>query len=296
MTFGKSIRIYLADGSPSGLRHVEIANWSGQAVACPRSRFSELSNWEETKRPGVYFLFEKHSTDDKNKAYVGESEDVYERLNTHDRKKEFWNELVVFTSKDENLTKAHVKYLESKLVSLSIQADRYILENGNTPPKSSLPRAERDAMEEFIHNIRMLLGTLGHKILEPLSTATNEDEVSVEQAGTLLGHTFDFSVNKFSAKGQQSDEGFILLKGSTAAIKTTQSIPGQVKSIREKLIAEGHLEEKENHLLLTKDTLISSSSYAAALIAGTSRSGPQSWKDKSGRTMKALEDSLIDKT
>ena len=83
--FGRSIRIYLSDGSPSGLRHVEIANWSGQAIACPRSRFSELKNWEESQRPGVYFLLEKHATDGKNTVYVGESENVFRRLTEHDR-------------------------------------------------------------------------------------------------------------------------------------------------------------------------------------------------------------------
>ena len=111
--FGKSIRIYLSDGSPSGLRHVEIANWSGQAIACPRSRFSELKKWSESQRPGVYFLLEKHSTDDKNAVYIGESENVFKRLTDHDRKKDFWNEVILFTSKDENLTKSHIKYLES---------------------------------------------------------------------------------------------------------------------------------------------------------------------------------------
>ncbi|MCT4600607.1 MAG: hypothetical protein N4A32_06900 [Marinifilaceae bacterium] len=65
MEYGRSIKIFLSDGSPTGLRHIEIANWSGQAIACPRSRFNDLQKWEEAKRPGVYLLFEKHSTDDK---------------------------------------------------------------------------------------------------------------------------------------------------------------------------------------------------------------------------------------
>ena len=158
MSFGRSIRIYLPDGSASGLRHVEIANWSGQAIACPRSRFSELASWEEAQRPGVYFLLEQHSTDDRNTVYIGESENVFRRLNEHDRKKEFWNEVIIFTSKDENLTKAHIKYLEARLVTLTNIADRYSLENGNTPPQSSLPRADKDAMEEFIYNSKMILG------------------------------------------------------------------------------------------------------------------------------------------
>ena len=136
MSFGRSITIYLADGTPSGIRHVEIANWTGQAIYCPRSRFAELTKWEEAKRPGVYFLFERSSNDADNRVYIGESENVIKRLSNHDRDKEFWNELVIFTSKDENLTKSHIKYLESRLANLAIEAKRYDIENSNNPTES----------------------------------------------------------------------------------------------------------------------------------------------------------------
>jgi hypothetical protein len=210
--FGKSIRIYLSDGSPSGLRHVEIANWSGQAIACPRSRFSELKKWSESQRPGVYFLLEKHSTDDKNAVYIGESENVFKRLTDHDRKKDFWNEVILFTSKDENLTKSHIKYLESRLTKITIESDRYSAENSNNPTESTLPRADKDAMEEFIHNAKMILGTLGHKLLEPINSSSS-DEI-IPDSDSLIGHRLYFKVNGHSAEGKQSDEGFLLIKGS----------------------------------------------------------------------------------
>ncbi len=291
MSFGRSIRIYLPDGSASGLRHVEIANWSGQAIACPRSRFSELASWEEAQRPGVYFLLEQHSTDDRSTVYIGESENVFKRLNDHDRKKEFWNEVIIFTSKDENLTKAHIKYLEARLVTLTIIADRYSLENGNTPPQSSLPRADKDAMEEFIYNSKMILGTLGHKLLEPL-TLPMQEEVNKDNE-TIMRIELYFNVNNIKAIGQQSDEGFILIENSKISKETTQSIPGKVTQLRNKLIEDGILKDNGKDYVLTKSTLISSPSYAAALVAGTSRSGPQSWKDKNGKTLKEIEENLL---
>lgn len=291
MSFGRSIRIYLPDGSASGLRHVEIANWSGQAIACPRSRFSELASWEEAQRPGVYFLLEQNSTDDRSTVYIGESENVFKRLNDHDRKKEFWNEVIIFTSKDENLTKAHIKYLEARLVTLTIIADRYSLENGNTPPQSSLPRADKDAMEEFIYNSKMILGTLGHKLLEPL-TLPMQEEVNKDNE-TIMGIELYFNVNNIKAIGQQSDEGFILIENSKISKETTQSIPGKVTQLRNKLIEDAILKDNGKDYILTKNTLISSPSYAAALVAGTSRSGPQSWKDKSGKTLKEIEENLL---
>lgn len=289
--FGKSIRIYLSDGSPSGLRHVEIANWSGQAIACPRSRFSELKKWSESQRPGVYFLLEKHSTDDKNAVYIGESENVFKRLTDHDRKKDFWNEVILFTSKDENLTKSHIKYLESRLTKITIESDRYSAENSNNPTESTLPRADKDAMEEFIHNAKMILGTLGHKLLEPINSSSS-DKI-IPDSDSLIGHRLYFKVNGHSAEGKQSDEGFLLIKGSEISLQTTASIPGNIKLMRQKLIEDKTLIEQSDKLVLMKDIVLSSSSYAGAIVAGTSRSGPQSWKNSKGITLKNLEESLI---
>ena len=198
-SFGRSIRIYLADGTPSGIRHVEIANWSGQAIACPRGRFAELTKWEEAKRPGIYFLFERQASDIGNKAYIGESENVIKRLIDHERNKDFWNEVVIFTSKDENLTKSHIKYLESRLVAMGIECQRYKLENANTPTESNLPRADKDAMEEFIHNLRIIIGTLGHKLLDPIkSSATIEEIINTK---STIGIPLFFAIKNIKAQG-----------------------------------------------------------------------------------------------
>jgi hypothetical protein len=109
MPFGKSVRIFLPDATVTGMRHAEISNRTGQAIACPRSRRDELKQWPESARPGVYFLFEARLGDAKPAAYIGESENVSERLLTHDRKKDFWNDVVIFCSKDDNLNKSHIK-------------------------------------------------------------------------------------------------------------------------------------------------------------------------------------------
>ena len=292
--FGRSIRIFLADGTPTGLRHVEIANWSGQALACPRSRFSELAKWDESKRPGVYFLFE-NSAGDNNVAYIGESEDVFKRLADHDRKKEFWNEVIIFTSKDENLTKGHIKYLEARLVEISKDADRYELENSNTPTKSSLPRADAAAMEEFIDNIRIVLGSLSHRILESVSSRSIQTTLD-QKEDSLMNYEFSFKVGKVTANGRVTDDGFLLLKGSQIAYKSSPSMPDKNRLFKDQMIADGLLENKGSYYLLVKDKLLSSSSYAAVVVAGSNRSGPQSWKTPEGEYLKTIEELLVSKT
>jgi hypothetical protein len=298
MPVGKSIRVYLADATVSGIRHAEVVNWTGQAVACPRNRLGELSTWPEASKPGVYFLFEARFGDSKPLAYIGESENVVARLTSHDREKDFWNEVVMFTSKDENLTKAHVKFLEASLVGIAKAADRYELQNGNTPPESSLPRADRDAMAEFTESLRMVLGTLGYPILEPLIRQRPQPEqpdepVAQSQAKKPLTIDLVFKVNNLVAYGALTDEGFVLKKGSQVARTNSDSAAGRVVKTKEQLLADGRLAQQGDHLVLQEDFLMSSSSYAAVLVAGTARSGPQSWLTPDGRTLKSIEDAAV---
>ena len=295
MAFGRKVTIYLSDGAPSGIRHVEIANWSGQAVACPRSRLNELKDWAEAQRPGVYFLLEKQTAETGDRAYIGESENVVKRISQQDKNQDFWNEVIIFTSKDENLTKGHIKYLESRLTSISIEADRYKIENGNTPTESMLPRADKDAMEEFIHNLRIVLGTLGHRVLEPVKVV-KPPSPEVNSKPNLSQFTFSFSIRGLHATGQQTDDGFVLFKGSEVSGKTSKSMPGKTLAIREKWITEGTLQPEGENYRLTKDSILSSSSYAAVIVAGTSRSGPQSWIDEKGRSLKVVEEILLSET
>ncbi|MFJ9452372.1 GIY-YIG nuclease family protein [Herbaspirillum sp. NPDC101397] len=294
MPTGKSIRIYLADATVTGIRFAELVNWTGQGLACPRNRLSELTSWPEVSKPGVYFLFEGRSSDAKSLAYIGESENVLERLTSHDRQKDFWNEVVIFSSKDDNLTKAHVKYLESALVSLAKDADRYQLENGNIPTASSLPRADRDAMEEFIENSRMVLGVLGYTILEPLLPSSRRSDSGMETTDLNNANNplmdLSFTVNGLVAKGALTDEGFVLKKDSQLSKNQSESMPGRSANIKAQFVAAGNLVEHPDYFLAVSDLLLSSSTYAAAIVAGTSRSGPQSWKTSDGQTLKQRED------
>lgn len=230
-------------------------------------------------------------------AYIGESENVAERLTNHDRQKDFWNEAVLFTSKDENLTKAHVKFLESILVAIAQKADRYELENGNTPTESSLPRADKDAMAEFVENIRMVLGTLGYPILEPLlRTATPKPEsqgTATSLQATPLTVDLIFKVNNLVANGAATDEGFVIKKGSLISRTNTESAAPKIVKLKEQMIMDGRLTAQDDHLLLVEDLLVNSSSYAAVFVAGTSRSGPQSWYTPDGRSLKSIEEASI---
>lgn len=298
---GKSIRIYLADGVATGIRHGEIVNWSGQGIACPRVRFPELKAWPETRRPGVYFLFGSDN-EGRDAAYIGEAEDVFDRIKSHVQEKEFWNELVAFTSKDDNLTKAHVRYLESRIHDMASKAGRYAIQNSNTPQEASLPRADQDAMREFIGDVRVLLGVFGHRLLEPLlphpvgaQAAKQSDPVTLgtadaESTGSSVGSPiFHLKIAGIIAQAVQGDEGLVVLAGSEATKNDASSLSGGYKARKEKLIAEGALIDSGDKLQFTQNAPFSSPSQAAAIIMGYSINGRDAWKTDAGETYKQFE-------
>lgn len=307
---GKQIRIYLADGSPSGIRHAEITNWTGQAIACPRTRFQELREWQEARRPGVYFLFGHDEETGEESAYIGEAEVVIERLANHIGGKDFWSELVAFTSKDDNLTKGHVRYLESRIIQLAIGAARYKILNAAEPQLPSLPRPDRDAMEEYIDSAKTLIGVLGHRILDPLispqkqNQAISESETSTaidfnaaNQVNTLEAPNtaiFKLNISGLDCRAMRTDEGLVVLQNSEAAVSSQASLTGGYKNLREQLVRQGILAHSGTKLTFTKDHLFNSPSQAAAVIVGYSINGRDAWRLPDGTTYGMYESRLTE--
>lgn len=163
----KTIKIFLIDGEPNGLKMAELSNWVGQAIVIPRNKLKEAKSRPECNKPAIYFLVGKESEEDfLQTAYIGEAENLWNRLTTHDSSKDFWQTAVAFVSKDNNLTKAHVKYLESKCLSIANNVKRCHLENGAESSLPSLSEADMAEMEEFLDNLKLLLSALGYSILQ----------------------------------------------------------------------------------------------------------------------------------
>jgi len=224
-------------------------------------------------------------------VYIGEAENVFTRLKDHILNKEFWNEVIFFTNKDENLTKSHVKYLESRLCELSSNANRYQLENGNKPQTPTLPRGDRDAMEEFIENIKILLGVMGHRTLEAYHQTTISKQ---SQSDSMKDKLFTFSAKNVNAEAQQTDEGIVVLSGSLASKTFTDSLSKGYREFRERLLDNGILVEEDKHMKFTQDQLFSSPSQAAAIIIGYPMNGRLCWKTEDGKTIKEVEESNIE--
>ena len=212
-----TIKLYLAFGDPKRLRTGEISNWSGKAVAAPRTDLDELLGREELQTPGVYILIGTDPNKGSSACYVGEAEVIRDRLRQH-RSKDFWVHAVVFVSKDENLTKSHIRYLEGRLISDAQDAGRFEVVNAQASG-ARLPESDREEMEVFLDKIRQLLPVLGADVLTPRPRA----------AEPLRGPTSDLvcEIKGLMARGRRTDDGFIVFSGSQAVTALRPSAPGR---------------------------------------------------------------------
>lgn len=277
-----TIKLFLPRGDAKSLRTAEISNWTGKAVAAPRTELDELLGREELEKAGVYILVGNDPLTNAPRAYIGEAEIVRERLKQH-KAKEFWVSAIVFVSKDENLTKAHVRYLENRLLAEAAQVNRFTLEQ-NQAGGSKLPESDREDMEVFLSRIRQLLPVLGSDILSPIAKASG----AKAQPGGLL-----FCRNKGAeARGQRTPNGFVVFQGSTAVLEHRPSADAYpyVIAQRKQLISNGTLAPMNGYLAFAKDAEFSSPSAAAAVVHGGSANGLIAWKAKDGRSLKDLDE------
>ena len=167
---GKQVRLYLVDGTVGGLMTAEILNWTGHMLRARRKDLARLKNREEAQRTGVYVLFGTNENGERA-AYIGEGDNVIKRLENHNSRKDFWEDVVIITSKDMNLTKAHVRYLESELITLAKSIGRISLYNSVSPTGgAALPEADQSDMQYFITQIRILMPVLGFDIFRGRTT------------------------------------------------------------------------------------------------------------------------------
>ena len=280
MAYGKSIELFLANGTADSLITAELSNWNGKAIKIPRIEVSDCKR-DDIKGAGVYFLFCKEE-DDSDSVYIGESETIQERLNQHirdynaDKEKFYWTTAVIFFGRD--LNKALIRYLEDRFVQIARESKRYKVLTKNTYGKTVMKESQTAAMEEFIDNVRILINALGYKVLEP--TVHNDPNSTVDDETLFL------NLGNASGKGMVTTEGFVLFAGAVLNEKTSEkSLSKGAATLRKKHLASNKVKD----FVTTEDILFSSSSAAADFVTGYSVSGPATWKNSAGVTLKELE-------
>jgi hypothetical protein len=293
-TLGRSVRLFLVDGKPNGLITAEIMNWTGHVLTGPRAELPKFLARPEVARTGVYFLYGPDPDNpDVLVLYIGESDQVGTRLKQHNQedKKTYWERTCVITSKDQNITKAHARYLEARLIAIAKAAGRAHLDNGTAPPPVSLPEADQSDMEFFIEQIRLVLPVLGLDFLRESPQPSSETEPKPETIGKPMSPLFELAPKKSGvrlAQAREIDGDFVVLKGALVVSewKQTSTAKQGYAKLHRKLLDSGKLNVGNDPSMatLTEDVAFSSPSAASAVIFGRSDNGRLSWKIQGSQT------------
>ena len=277
MAYGKAIELFLVNGTAESLITAELSNWNGKAIKIPRTEVSACDR-EDIKGVGIYFLICQED-DGTDSVYIGEAENVLDRLTQHLRdyqsgkEKYYWNTAVIFVGRD--LNKALIRYLENRFVEIAKECGRYTVLKKNTYKNTVLKEAQIASMEEFIDNVKILINTLGYKVLVPVPKA-NDETIYLYCKGSGA-----------SAKGFVSAGGFTVLEGSTVSDHTVPSLETKGKSyynLRNALIKDGTISDR----VFTRDYEFKAPSAASAVILGHTSNGNVDWKTTDGTKLKDL--------
>lgn len=299
---GRSIKLFLAEGTPGGLRTAEIINWTGHVVIAPRTALGSLIDMPESRTTGVYLLLgDEPDAPGGIKVYIGEADDVGKRLLEHSRDerpdgkggKDFWNKAVAITSKDSNLTKTHAMFLEARLIELATSAERSKVLNGNKGYRASLPISDRSDMTYFVEQIQVVLPVLGISLLRSTRAATVAPGAETDAKESPFFRLT--TKGEVSATAQEIDGEFIVREGSLGRPEWTTDSPSY-QPLRQQLEDDGTLvlTDDRAHVRYTRDHAFSSPSAASAVTLGRNSNGRSEWKvGDSRQTYAEWQQSLV---
>ena len=293
---GKTITLFLMDGSATGRIKCTLANWTGVAYKIPKTKIDSCRERNDLKQSGVYFLFGTSDETGKSVVYIGQAgarkkgEGILSRIQEHKRnpKKEYWTEAVIFTTSNDSFGATEISYLENSFCNMARDAERYVVKNSNDPTPGHITEEKKSELEEFIDNSRIIMGTLGHRVFEPLV-----DDIDRNSQGEAKENEEQFlffklkprkSERQIEAFGKETVEGFVVLKGSMISTTENENLSLEVKKARKKAL----IDEKG---ILQENILLHNPSFAAAFVVGRSFSGNVAWKNQAGETLKEIESS-----
>jgi len=274
----QTIQIFLPDGSPRSVKIAEITNRVVKAVLVPRNKIDYISTRNELNNVGIYFLFGESADKAKPIVYIGEAEDCLDRLKQHNRTKEFWNYAVAMVSKINAFTKSHAKYLEHIAVDQAKESNRYETENLTAPSKPFVTESmEADLLDSF-DTIKILLSTLGFPVYDKIG----KEQITSKELLFLNGRNI-------KAEGDLIDDGFVVFKGSQAKKETVPSCHEYLINLRQKLLSNEIIVQKNGYYEFVQDYVFNSPSTAGGVVLGRSTNGWTKWKNKDGKTLDELK-------
>ena len=271
----KTLQVFLPEGTPAGIQIAELTTRIVQAISVPRTHLKQFFERPESQYVGTYFLFGGEEDESKPLAYIGQTENLKQRLKSHDANKEFWTRAVILVSRTQSFTQAHIRWLEWKSIAKAKEAKRHKLDNGDSGSEPFVTEAILAEVEEIFETGALLLQSLGYPIFEPLigKVTKKDEEWFLDRRGAKATATF-------------TNEGFVVHRGSICSLNLTKSAEdAPFARKRQRMIQDGIIEDQNGQLVLSEDFKFDSPSGAAAVISGGHVNGWRTWKNSNGKTL-----------
>lgn len=285
---GRTISLYLLNGSVTGTIKYTLPNWTGVIYKIPRTELEACKSREDLKQSGVYFLFGKSDEDGKSVVYVGQAgirkngNGLLGRIVEHAKNpdKDYWTEAVAITTTNNSFGPTEISYLENQFTQLAMKANRYVVKNANDPNPGNITEEKESELEEFIDYAKVVMGILGHKVFIPLNEAC-ENTASQKTIELFL------SLRGIKAMGLLTSEGVVVCKGSQVHPEPTASCGEWIKKLR-----ATHISKITSDFTVSEDIIFGSPSAAASFCIFREANGRTAWKTESGKTLKELENEV----
>jgi len=271
---GRTLELFFVDGRPDGLMVAELFNWTGHVLFAPRTQIKQALERPETGYTGVYILLGEK--DGNPLAYIGETENIGQRIRNHDTKKEWWTKAVFVTSADNKLNKAHVGFLEARLYERALSVGRTPLDNNQVPKMPTITEAMASNMEGFLENLYLVLPAIGIDIfVEGKRTAPKTLAPSAKSAPVRFVIAKKPGLN---ANARLEDGEFIVEAGSVVRAGWVGTPNGTYMGLRQELDKTGVIQPDGKLARFVEDYAFKSTSAAAAVVTGRPANGTIEWK------------------
>jgi hypothetical protein len=279
---GRSLELYFIDGRPDGMLTAEVFNWTGHVLMTPRTQIGAALARKEARYTGVYLLLGEQ--DGEPRAYIGEGEDISDRIRNHDTKKDWWTSAVLVTSAANNLNKAHVKYLEARLVEEARAVGRVALDNSNTPPRPSLSEAAQSNMEAFLGYLLLVLPALRIDMFIKNTRPAVRPGAGAASESDMPRFRLVNKKHGLNATAVLKDGEFIIETGSLARMRWEGATTKQTgyALLHDELRKTGVLKDNGEHCVFAQNYAFSSPSAAAAVVLGRPTNGTLEWRPVDG--------------
>ncbi|MDO5399503.1 MAG: GIY-YIG nuclease family protein [Eubacteriales bacterium] len=273
MAISKKLEIIYHNGQPDGIRSIRRHLSTMTTYVIPRPLLSEAKKLTGITRPGIYYLISENDDNKIAQIYVGQTRNGVNRLDDHNRSKDFWNKAIMFLADSKTFSLDMISGLEAYAINKANESKRHKVEN-TVNPKYEIDEYDLLLIEEVYEEIKFIMATQGYKM--------DNSKATLNEANTL--HTTRNSIQAF---GVYDGEKFEVLEGSEVDM-SRKCHSDNIEKQRQTAIQNGDIVCISGKHKLTVSVSFTSPSSAAMFVLGGSTNGWVEWKNKDGKTLDEL--------